>query len=344
MPNAEHLASEHLAQNHAQFDAIERSVAEIREAIGATQAVAVTLRKYGSDKPDLSADSKKTMAGTLDDAAREAQAIENELDLVRKDIQIGRDLAGIGDDSIAVAREARQQLKAAEDAEHKVLAGFASASRDRGKSQNLAALGDRAARLADHLDQTEHELDAIVEQGLQEAKVTLAQTKAELDGYKAELIEHETETRSIGSSVLGASFKEVKAKLYDIVIRSDVGNVDVSWSQREDTDDDLKRLNLSRQRELKQLKDEFKDILDAGTQKPSAPAKKLEVPQAAPNPPSGSPDKGGPDQRIVPGSDKPGTPAPPTVRPGDAQKKDPKKPEPKKPDPKKAGAAKGGVR
>ena len=38
-------------------------------------------------------------------------------------------------------------------------------------------------------------------------------------------------------------------------------------------DDDLKRLNLARSRELKQLHDEFKDVLDETTQAPKAPRK-----------------------------------------------------------------------
>jgi hypothetical protein len=131
--------------------------------------------------------------------------------------------------------------------------------------------------------------------------------------------------------VLGASFTDVKAKFYDIVIRSDVGNVDVAWSQKSDDDDELKRLNLSRQRELKQLKDEFKDILDAGTVKPSAPAKKSALPPANDTPPtgaglpSGSPDQGAAGQRIPPGSEQPSQPATPTVQPGDSAKKPAKK-------------------
>jgi tetratricopeptide (TPR) repeat protein len=353
MPDAEHVAAERLAQTQAQYDAIELSVAEVSAAIGATQAVAVALHKYGNDMPDLPADQRKTVAGALDDAAKEALAIEDALDDIHKEIQIGRDLAGVSDDGAPAARAARKQLKAALDAEHKVLAGLASASRDRGKSQKLAQLGDRAARLADQLDQTDHQIEAVVAQGLAEVRVTLAQEQTTLHAYKAELAGYEAETRSIGGSVLAASEQTVKAKFYDIVIRTDVGNVDVSWSRKEDTDDDLKRLNLSRQRELKQLKDEFKDILDAGTPKPSAPAKKLEMPQPEPNPPSGSPDKGAGDQRIAPGSDKPSTPAAPTVRPGDPKadpkkadpkKADPKKADPKKADPKKAGAPKGGSR
>ena len=68
--------------------------------------------------------------------------------------------------------------------------------------------------------------------------------------------------------MIAASLSTVKAKFYDIVIRTDVGNVDVAWSQKEDNDDDLKRLNLARARELKQLHDEFHDILDEGVAKP----------------------------------------------------------------------------
>jgi hypothetical protein len=200
---------------------------------------------------------------------------------------------------------AGRQLAAAEDAEHKVLVGLARASRDRGKSQKLAAQGDRAARLAAQLAATDRQIEAVVAQALQEVRVTLAQEKTTLDAYRAELAAYEADNRALGGSVLAASEQTVKAKLYDIVIRTDLGNVDVSWSRKDDIDDDLKRLNLSRQRELRQLRDEFKDILDAGTPKPSAPAKPRELPQPAPNQPSGSPDKGSGDQRIAPGTARP---------------------------------------
>ena len=66
---------------------------------------------------------------------------------------------------MTAARELRKQLKAAQDAEHRLLAGFASASRDRGKSQKLAALGDRAARLSELLASTENQIDTMVAQG-----------------------------------------------------------------------------------------------------------------------------------------------------------------------------------
>jgi hypothetical protein len=349
LPDAGRAAADHLAQHQARYDAIERSVAEIEDAIGTTQAVAVALRKYEIDTHAPSADPKPAAdprsAGTaaLDEVTREAQAIEDELDALHDEIQIGRDLAGVGEPAGPAARAARAQLKAAEDAEHQALAGLASGSRDRAKAQQLAAQGDRAGRLADQLDQLDQQLDQIIEQGLREVRATLAQDRAELAACKAELGGHEAEARSIGGGVLAATEQTVKAKFYDIVIRTDVGNVDVSWSQKEDSDDDLKRLNLSRQRELKQLKDEFKDILDAGTPKPSAPAKKVEMPQPEASQPSGSPDKRAGSQRVAPGTDKPGTPAPLRVQPGESLQAD-SKGDTKKADAKKVGAPKGGPR
>ena len=46
-----------------------------------------------------------------------------------------------------------------------------------------------------------------------------------------------------------------------------------AWSERENTDDDLKRLNLARARDLKQLRDEFKFILDENMPTPAQPKK-----------------------------------------------------------------------
>jgi len=320
MPSPEQAASTRLAERTAQLDAIEAVVAEIDGAIGSTQAVSVALRKYGNDSAELPGEQKRTIGSALDDAAKEAQAIEDELDGVRRDLQIGRDLAGIGEGTDAAARQARQQLKAIEDAEHKELLGMLAGSRDRARSQALSAQAERAAQLAELLGQAEREIDVVVDQGLKEARSLIVEQTSALAAYKAELEGFEAETRAIGRAVLGASFKDVKAKFYDIVIRTDVGNVDVAWSQKTDTDDDLKRLNLSRARDLKQLKDEFKDILDAGTQKPSAP-KRFEMPEPQAGPPSGSPDKGAPDQRITPTGASPSAPAAPSVKPEDGKAK-----------------------
>src|SRR5262249_38074529 len=158
---------------------------------------------------------------------------EAELASIEREIQLGRDLAGVGDETVAKARGARAQLKAALDAEHKVLAGFASASHDRNKSQALVALADRATRGSDSPGQTEAQIDAAVDRGLAEVKTIIAQERANIVAYRKELADYDQEARAYGSTVLAGSFNNVRAKFYDIVIRTDVGNVDVLWSEKE---------------------------------------------------------------------------------------------------------------
>ncbi|MBX3154664.1 MAG: tetratricopeptide repeat protein [Deltaproteobacteria bacterium] len=322
MPNAEQAYADRLAQTRTQYDGIDQGAADIDALIDSTQAVSVALRKYMVDAGSaggqpIPADQKGTITETLDQVAKEAQAIEAELANIHREVQLGRDLAGVGDDGLAKARGARKAMKAALDAEHRALAGPAASARDKAAAQKLAALGDRAARIADNLAQTDAQIDGIVDRGFEQVRGAIAQERGNLAGYKDELAAYNAESRSIGGTVLGGSFKEVKAKFYDIVIRTDVGLVDVSWSQKEDNDDDFKRLNLSRTRDLKQLKDEFRDVLEPPNK--TAPKKQDSLVPPQEGPAGGSPDKGATDTRVKPGGDQGVGPAAPVVRPGDTQ-------------------------
>ena len=325
MPNAEQSYADHVAQVRAQYDVIDQGTGEVTTAIDSTQAMAVAMRKFANDSPAMPADQKKTVTTTLDEAFKEAQSIENELSALNREIQLGRDLAGVGADEIIKARDIRAQLKQALDNEQRALVG-------RSNNQKVAALANRAALISDNLAQTEKAIDDAVTRGMAEVKTLIATERTNIAAYKKELADYNAESRAIGTQVLGASFKDVKAKFYDIVIRTDVGNVDVLWSQKEDDDDDLKRMNLSRQREMKQLKDEFRDILEGGEAKKSAPKKTESFGPTPGSAPNGSPDKGTSGGRVSPGAEKASQPPPPPPVQPDAKKPD------TKPAPKKGGA------
>jgi len=335
MPSPEQARTDVVARERQEYDAIEQTSSEVSAAIDSTQAMAVAIRKYAADTAaTLPADLKANTAETLSVAATEAAAIERELRDIQRELVLGRDLAGVGDQAVVRAREVRRQLAAAQDAEFRTLAG---------RGGKLVGLADRAMKLAAQLAQIEGQIDGIADRGMAQAKLVIAQESSLITEYKAERERLQAESRSLGGTVLAASFKDVKARFYDIVIRTDVGTVDVSWAQKEDADDDLKRLNLSRQRELKQLRDEFKGIIDGGTftTPGTAPAP---APTPAPNggadAGTGSPDRGGGPSRVTPGADQPATPAAPVVKP-DAKANETQKPSGTQPS---GSAPKGGSR
>jgi tetratricopeptide (TPR) repeat protein len=326
-PDGEAAHKDKVNTERAGFDALAETTSEIRTAIDGTQAMAVAARKYVTDKPidgaALVTDDVKTSTKTeLVATAGELAAIEAELKELKAEITIGRDLSGHGDDALWAARKQRRDLKAAQDAEHRAIAGFASASRDPGRSKRLVTLGDRAMRISDELQSTEMKIESIVDTALVQAREQLAKERQNVDAYKRELAEYELESRAIGGTILASSFKNVKAKFYDVIVRTDVGAIDVVWSQKEDADDEFKRLNLSRSRELKLITDEFKDILEQTTTTPqgaSTPTT-MERQNDVPIPKSGSPDKGEGTERVKPGDAVPKATPQPTVRPDNETK------------------------
>lgn len=325
-PDGEAAHNDKVNADRAGYDTLSETTSEIRTAIDSTEAMAVAARKYVSEKAmdgtamvsdEVKASTKTELVAT----AGELAAIEAELRDLKAEITIGRDLSGHGDDALWAARKQRRELKAAQDAEHRAIAGFASSSRDPGRSRRLVSLGDRAMRISDDLQATEMKMESIVDTALVQAKDQLAKERLNVDAYKKELAEYELESRSIGGTILASSFKNVKAKFYDVIVRTDVGAIDVVWSQKEDADDEAKRLNLSRAREMKLITDEFKDILDQTSPTPkgaSTPTLMQKQPFQVPT--TGSPDKGSGTERVKPGDAEPKTAPAPTVRPDNETK------------------------
>jgi TolA-binding protein/predicted nucleic acid-binding Zn-ribbon protein len=297
--NPERAHGERTGQAQEQYEALDGSAREVETSIMASQAIAVALRKYALDV-DFPADQKAAMQTAIDEATKEARAIEDELDDVHREIVLGKDLAGVSDEELLRARDLRHQLKVALDNEARAI--------------NKPLVG-RATVLAQTLESADARIEQLVRQGLQEIHGVLEAEKHDLEDYKAMLAEYEVDARALGSQVLASSFKDVRAKMEDVVIRTDVGGVDVLWSMKEDSDDDLKRLNLARSRDLKQIRDEFKFVLEATT---PPPTQKSDLPPAsAPGTEgaSSSPDKGGADQGRIKPVDNTKTTTQPTVKP-----------------------------
>ncbi len=66
---------------------------------------------------------------------------------------------------------------------------------------------------------------------------------------------------SLGGGLAQAMFTRVADRFYDLVVRSDVGIIDVAWALKQNKTDENSRLTREKKRELKLLDDEFKDVL-----------------------------------------------------------------------------------
>jgi len=314
--NVEQAFTDRRLAARRQVDELEKRQTEINGALDSTHAMSVAIRKFASsDDPKVSNDQKQAAIKQLDSEAVEGKSIQVEVNGMGTEIDLLRDQAGMGDKDIQAARALRRQLLDAQTAE---LNELARSSIPPGR-QPLLETSARSNAVIAQLRAVEQVIDQRVADNIAKVKIELVTDVAQLDQYKGELAEAETEAKSLGTASLAGAFRDVKSKLDDIVIRADVGTIDTSWSQKSDTDDDLKRLNLSRAREMKQLRDEFRDILEASSPKQTKKAPVSDLP--ANQGPSTSPDKGGTNTRVAPIGNQSTGPTQPTVKPDEAPKK-----------------------
>lgn len=267
LPDAEVAFGKRIELARGSFDALDQQAAEVMVAIDTTQATVIAIDKYLKDAPEPSdpnlkqawVNQKLEAQKVITELTLEVDAMHQELAAIRRELVLGKDEAGSGDEVSLAAKSLRNNLRVALAAEHAALARLGLGDPKRaGKIGDLIRRSDAVVNQLDGINDT---IDQIVEVALTEVRDTITFEKAELASYRREFLLYEAESRALGGTVLGNAFRDVKTKFYDVLVRTDVGTVDVGWSKKEEADDDLSRLNLDKSREIKHLKDEFADLI-----------------------------------------------------------------------------------
>ncbi len=82
-----------------------------------------------------------------------------------------------------------------------------------------------------------------------------------IEGYAKDTEAITGETRNLVGRIAFDSFKRVHQSFYDLVLKANVGVVDVSFQRKQDKTSSIQKLASQKDRELKQLDDEFKEVL-----------------------------------------------------------------------------------
>jgi hypothetical protein len=91
-------------------------------------------------------------------------------------------------------------------------------------------------------------------------KVSLAEEKAHVAQYQQVLGRYEMETVDVGGGVTAENFRTIADRFYNIVVRADVGIIDVAWALKQGKTDENNKLIREQKQELRLIDDEFKEI------------------------------------------------------------------------------------
>ena len=208
-------------------------------------------------------------AAVRTEAAQHRQAVlayHAQLEDLRRRIEVGRLQVGVGDQRYQRDGRLRDEYNRLVARERELLAGMG-----RGRSET-DRLFDRAVSVESVLDRHDALIDDIVNERTADMLAVIAEETTNVEGYRVALSNLEGEAEEVVGAVTYANFRRVRQRFYDLVLRADVGRIDVSWAEREEHRMRVDMLTRERSQGIQSLDDEFREIMDeqpdTGTEEP----------------------------------------------------------------------------
>jgi len=235
-----------------EYRAAERDLQGLRVEILGLEARVVASRS-GLAAVDPQKVDPEAIRAQLDQHEAEIQKHEEQLIWIRRRLEVGRLHVGVGDK--------RYQ---ADDAERAKFVNLIERERELAGSGGPVydAAFSRVRAVERQLDQRDAEVAAVVQRRVAEMLVVVDEETVNLARYRVALRSLEGETEDVVGAITYLNFNRVHDRFYDLVLRADLGRIDVSWAKREDHRLRIDTLTRERARELQALDDEFRDVMD----------------------------------------------------------------------------------
>lgn len=130
-----------------------------------------------------------------------------------------------------------------------------------GKFDALSGLFSRCDRIGGVLKDFDSRLEAEVEKKLSSIRIALTEERESVGKYKVEVADYKGRTDDVAGGITYSGFRDVAKRFYEIVVRADVGIIDVAWALKDAKSKEVSRLVRQQKMDLKVLDAEFKEVL-----------------------------------------------------------------------------------
>jgi tetratricopeptide (TPR) repeat protein len=133
---------------------------------------------------------------------------------------------------------------------------------DQSQVLRIEGLLSRCDAIETQLGEFDKKVDGQVDVRLETVRRYLATEKEELANANSKLGSVMDESKTLGGGLAQAMFTRVADKFYDLVVRSDVGIIDVSWGLKDQKTGAVTKLTNQKSLELKALDEDFRKVLE----------------------------------------------------------------------------------
>jgi hypothetical protein len=244
-------------------DAADKQAFKLGYELQSLNAMLVAVEKWLDDNRNArksTPEDEKAFRARIQSELEVVDTLGKELGSLRSDLSQERasaDASASGEDTL------RKEYLAVLDRQHQLLAAAE------------AKLGPEARQVVQRAHQLRGSLDGL-KQRVTAARAVLRdqlarrgkQLREKVLGEQQLLAEYENNTRAVSGNARNLvgriafdSFKRVRQQFYDLVLKANVGNVDVAFTRKQDKTQQIQKMSAEKDRELRELDGEFKEVL-----------------------------------------------------------------------------------
>jgi TolA-binding protein len=238
------------------YEHVDKNLTKSEEGAKALAARVEKLKALAIEKPYES-------KAELDATTIELYAVTAAIEDVRKDILDHASNVGVGDSDAQAADQVRAQYEDVLKRQHELGVDVKSrlGGTERAKADQVDSILERVHGVDQKILAFNSKIDEILDARLKDVSTALNEEKQHVAGFHDALAGYTNESTEVGGAVVADSFHTVANRFYNVVVRADVGIIDVAWALKDQSSRESTRLVAERKRELKLLDDEFKDVL-----------------------------------------------------------------------------------
>ncbi|MBS2027969.1 MAG: tetratricopeptide repeat protein [Deltaproteobacteria bacterium] len=262
LPQSDQDLATRKARYQNRLDAIDHTAFQLQNQIEAMNAALASIEKWVVDtraeRTNDPAAEKKFLAD-VKDVRGEVADLSKTVAEVRQGIKNEKLRSGnaTADDQV------RAQYQQALDREKAVLAQAASrlGPDDQALAERIAGVQKRVEGDRARVASAKLQLQTAVANKAENIRRQVEEEQNKLRGYSGEVDNVAGNARNLVGRIAYDSFKRVRKQFYDMVLKADVGMVDVAWTKKQDDTNKIQELSKNKDKELKSLDDEFKEVL-----------------------------------------------------------------------------------
>ncbi len=246
------------------FGEIDRQASELNVEIQALEAQLVAIENYYR----VSRAEQKIRPEDIRGPVRDMRVVIEELRGVHEKLREAiadarRDATtagGIGESERQTTKKLSEALQQEMEIARRAMPRLQGA--DRVQVEKMSDLLSRCDAIEKQIQVYDQKIDAQASTRLVAVNRYLAAGKEELARVQEKLGAIMEDSKTMGGGLAQAMFTKVADKFYDLVVRSDVGIIDVSWGLKDQKTQAITRLTNQKSMEIKALDEDFRKVLE----------------------------------------------------------------------------------